>query len=243
MIDTVLIHAFPLDSRMWNDCVGHLAPTAEVYTPDLPGFGGSAEPLPASVDDMAASVKAFIEEQELENVVLGGLSMGGYVAMAYWRLYGAENVQALILADTRANPDDELARARRHKLAKMVEAKGTEPLVEQVLPGLLAPSASDALVARVRSICNEQRPEGVAAALHVMASRPDSTPLLETIDVPVALLCGTEDAVTPAAGMREMSARIPDATWFPIRGAGHLSNLENPEQFNAALTAFLMGLS
>lgn len=242
MIDLVLIHAFPYDQRMWGPQHGALSPTAELHTFDLPGFGNSEAELPHSIGDMADAVEEHLETHGLDDVVLGGLSMGGYVAFAYWKKYGSKRIQALILADTRSEADDEVGQQRRTHHAKTVRSEGVEWLVNEVAPKMFGVEPSSEVVSRARSIMASQSPEGVAAALEAMRDREDSTELLGTIDVPVALLCGTEDQITPPEGMKAMASRIPDATWFPIRAAGHLANLENPEQFNAALVAFLMGL-
>lgn len=243
MIDTVFIHAFPYDQRMWAPQQGALSPTAELHTLDLPGFGNSSETLPSSMDDMADAVHDFVNELDLESFVLGGLSMGGYVTFAYWRKYADEGrIRGLVLADTKSGADDEVGRQRRHVQAEQVRGGDVGGFVDQVAPLMFGSEPHADVVQRARSIMETQAPEGIAAALEAMAARPDSTDLLPEIDVPVALLCGTEDRITPPDGMKAMTVEIPDATWFPIRAAGHLANMENAEQFNAALVAFLMGL-
>ena len=243
MIDTVLLHAFPYDQRMWANQQGALSPTAELHTPDLPGFGHNAENLPATMEDMADAVHEYIESLELDTFVLGGLSMGGYVTFAYWRKYAEQGrIRALVLADTRPQADDEVGRQRRHHGAAQVRGGDVSAFVDQVAPLMFGANPHDDVVKRARTIMEAQAPDGIAAALEAMAARPDSTELLKSIDVPVALLCGSEDRLTTPDVMKAMATDIPDATWFPIRAAGHMANMENPEQFNAALVAFLMGL-
>ena len=172
--------------------------------------------------------------------MLVGLSMGGYVAFAMLRRHRAR-IAGLVLADTRPQADSDEARAAREANARLVESQGIAALVEKLLPGLLSPNAPEAVREEVRRIAAANRPAGVAAALRAMAARPDSTDLLPTIGVPTLVVAGAEDSLTPPDVARAMAAAIPGAGYVEIAGAGHLSNLEQPEAFTAALRAFLEG--
>src|SRR5207249_3988421 len=176
----LLLHAFPLNSRMWEPQMGALAARARLLTPDLPGFGLSPPPPAApSLDDYARQVVGVLDALEIDRVVVVGLSMGGYLA---FRLVGAlgPRLAGLILADTRATPDTEAGALARHRLAADVEARGVEIAASEFLPKLLGATTQrvrPALVDRVRDIIRENTPAGVAAALRAMAARPDSRPL------------------------------------------------------------------
>jgi len=174
-------------------------------------------------------------------VVLGGLSMGGYVAFAFARKY-ADRLSGLILADTRAEPDDDTARANRDKMIGLASTSPASAVVGQMLPKLLGASTSARrpdLVDLVRRIGSAQRPAGIVAALGVLRDRPDSRPLLGTIRVPTLILVGREDVLTPPKLAEGMAAGITGAKLVVVEEAGHLSNLEQPVAFNDAVRKFV----
>ena len=240
----LLLHAFPLNSRMWEPQMEALAARARLLAPDLPGFGLSPPPPAApSLDDYARQVVGVLDALEVDQVVVVGLSMGGYLA---FRLVGAlgPRLAGLVLADTRATPDTEAGALARHRLAADVEARGVEIAASEFLPKLLGATTQrvrPALVDRVRDIIRENTPAGVAAALRAMAARPDSTPLLAGIRCPVLCVAGEEDMLTPPEVARDMAERIPGGRAMVISEAGHLTNLEAPQAFNEALAGFLGG--
>jgi pimeloyl-ACP methyl ester carboxylesterase len=236
----VFVHAFPLNGAMWRRQVAALAEGRRVLAPDLRGFGANAGDAPASLDAHADDLAALLDRERIERAVLVGLSMGGYVAFAMLRRHRAR-IAGLVLADTRPQADSDEARAAREANARLVESQGIAALVEKLLPGLLSPNAPEAVREEVRRIAAANRPAGVAAALRAMAARPDSTDLLPTIGVPTLVVAGAEDSLTPPDVARAMAAAIPGAGYVEIAGAGHLSNLEQPEAFTAALRAFLEG--
>ncbi len=164
--------------------------------------------------------------------------MGGYISFALWRRH-RERVAALILADTRAGADSEEGRQGREKNARLAEEQGPSAIADQMLPKLLSPNAPAALRDQVRAIIESNDRAGIAAALRAMAARPDSTPLLATIDVPTLVIVGAEDALTPPSEAEAMFNAIPGCRLAEIPGAGHLSNVEAPEAFNAEVTEFL----
>lgn len=234
----LLVHAFPLDGRMWEEQVAAFGGARTVLAPSLPGFGGTpgaGEVL--TVDAMADFLAGELDRGGVDRAVVAGCSMGGYAALALWRRH-PERVAGLGLVDTRAEPDDEEARDGRRKVAALVIARGIEPVAENP-PPLLSPGADPALWNRVRGIIREQPPEAIAAASLGMAERPDSRPLLPEIDVPVAVIVGAEDLLTPPALAEGMARAIPGAALHVLDGAGHLSNLEAPGPFADALRALL----
>ncbi len=238
----VLLHAFPLNRRMWAPQVEALAPHRRVITPDYPGFGRS--PRPCAQPDVryyAQGVLELLDKLHLERVVLGGLSMGGYVAFACLSLF-PERVSGLLLANTRPDPDPEEAREARRELARRVAEEGIEVLPEVQMERLLAPDTlknKRDVVEYVRDMILESSPDGVVAALGAMRDRPDSASLLDKICVPTLIIGGEEDTLSTPEIMEEMAEKIPDSRHVVLSKAGHLSNLESPEKFSVALSGFL----
>ncbi len=231
----LLVHGFPLSSAMWEPQIAALASSRRVIAPDLRGLGatelGDAE---VSMDQYADDLAALLDRLGLERVTLIGLSMGGYISFAFLRRH-YERVAALVLADTRPQPDTEEGRQGRHKNAQLAEEQGPGAIADVMLPKLFAPSAPQALRDETRRIIEANDRRGIAAALRAMAARPDSTPLLPTIAVPTLIIVGAEDALTPPDDSRSMRDAIPNSRLTEIRNAGHMSNLEQPNAFNAAI--------
>jgi 3-oxoadipate enol-lactonase len=241
----LLIHGFPLDRHMWDSQLRELSSEVGVIVPDLRGHGQSeVPPGPYSMDQHADDLAGLLDHLGVRRVILGGLSMGGYVAFAFWRRH-ASRVQALILADTRAEADSVVARVNRDAMAARVQEAGVEALVEEMLPRLLAPEslANPRLADQVKAMIRRQKPAGVIAALAGLRDRPDSQPTLSTITVPTLLLAGEADRLTPPEGMMTMAKAIRNAQLVVVPRAGHLSPLENPRAFNSAVRAFLRTLT
>lgn len=240
----VLLHAFPLNGRMFEPQMMGLSGERRVVAPDYPGFGRSPRtPAQPDVRYYAEGVRDLLDRLHFERVVLGGVSMGGYVAFECMRVL-PERISALVLANTRPEPDPVEMREIRNEMALSVAREGVEVLVELQLERLLAPESlqHEGLVEKVRAIILENSPDGAVAALGAMRERPDSRPLLGKIDVPTLVVSGEEDGNSSPEVMGAMAAEIPGATHLTITGAAHLSNLEAPEKFNAALDDFLQGL-
>jgi pimeloyl-ACP methyl ester carboxylesterase len=245
----VLVHAFPLSAAMWDAVREPLAAhecVRELVTPELPGFGGRpALSGPPSLDAVADDLAAQLDERGLRRVALGGLSMGGYVAMAFLRRYG-DRVDGLVLADTKAGADPEPARENRERIARTVlEERSPRVLLDDVAPGLLGPTTfatRPEVVERVRTLVSASDPEGVAWAQRAMAARPDSFDTLREAEVPALVVVGDEDGLSPVSDAEAMVAALPDASLAVLQGSGHLSALEVPEAFTAALSDFLREL-
>ncbi len=237
----LLIHAFPVGMRMWESV--SIPEGWRAVAPALPGFDG-ADPAPresTSIDDYATAILDFMDRLRLDSAVLGGLSMGGYAAFAGWRLDHLR-WRALVLADTRAGADSEQARAGREKMLEVLDARGTRGIADEMIPKLLGSTTRarrPELVDHVRRMIERQTNEGVRGALVRLRERPDSTSLLSEISVPALVLVGEEDEVTPPAEAEHIAARLEDAQVVRIPESGHLSCLENPMAFNAALDVFL----
>jgi pimeloyl-ACP methyl ester carboxylesterase len=239
----VLLHAFPLDGRMWAPQVEALAGTYEVIVPDLRGFGAARDQVveEAGMELLAEDVARLLDERGLDRVVLGGLSMGGYVALAFARRH-ADRLGGLLLLDTKATADSEEARADRLRMVERLLAEGDGFLPEVMLPRLLGKTSLEErpeLVKRVTALVAEQDAHAAAAAQRGMAARPDTTDVLASIDVPTLVVTGAEDALFAPEVGRELASAIPGARFLLVEEAGHLSSLERPEVVNEALLDFL----
>mgnify|MGYP001033868891 FL=1 len=245
----LLAHAFPLAALMWNPQIEVLRYNYRVLAPDLRGFGQSkGAPLDryATVEEYADDLAAFLQKLGLdrEKVVFIGLSMGCYIAFAFYRKY-AQLVRALVLCDTRSEPDTEQARQNRFKLIEDLRERGMEAAVEANLPKLLSAEnyvQREDLVADLSRTIYLNDPAGTIAATGALAHRPDSTPLLAEIAVPTLVIHGKDDQLIPVESARQMAQAIPDWQLSVVPRAGHLSNLENPVFFNQALETFLKEL-
>ncbi len=239
----VLLHAFPLDRTMWEPQLAALADVARVIAIDMPGFGESA-PTAFTIDGVADVVSDFLAAMDIPKAIVGGLSMGGYVALAFARKH-ADKLAGLILADTRAGVDDTTAKANRTQAVALVNKQGSAALFEGMAPRVLSDSTRSAkpeVVERLKSIAAQQWAVSVAAALAALRDRPDANSGLAAITVPTIVIVGEYDAVTPPLASANLSAQIRGCKLVHIPDAGHLSSVENPDAFNGALRMFVAAL-
>ena len=238
----VLIHGYPFNRSLWIEQTEVLRSKYRVVVPDLRGFGESDSSAgSATMSRMADDVASLMDALEIERAVIGGLSMGGYVALAFARMFPAR-VRALVLADTRAQADTEEGKQTRSQQAEKALSEGMAGIADAMLPKLLTPetvSKRPELVKRVRDMMLKTKPEGAAAALLGMAERDDQTDFISSILVPTLIIVGREDAITPVADSEKMHSLIEGSRLVVIENAGHVSNLEQTEQFNDALLGFL----
>jgi pimeloyl-ACP methyl ester carboxylesterase len=244
-LPVIFIHAFPLNQTMWDDQVAALRNQCRTITLDLRGFGHSDAPAgPYAMDQMAADIRALMSFLNVDQAVIVGLSMGGYIALAFYRNY-PDAVRAMVLADTRASADTHEARRRRIKSAAKAEKEGIRAIAEDMVPLLLGHTTIEtrpSIVERVREIIQANSPHGIAGAQRGMAARRDSTYILPGIDFPVLIIVGSEDELTPPEEAESLRGGIPGARLCVIGNAGHLSNLEQPQHFNAELIEFIESL-
>ena len=233
----LLLHAWPLDARMWEPQLEALPPDLAVVAPSHPGFGGTPSVGPVMTMEAAArSALSALDAAEIDRAVVCGLSIGGYVTFELWRR-ARERVLGMVLANTRAVADPPDGVTGRLDLAAMLRAEGN--VLIQDPPKLLAPDAPADLLERVRALIADQPAESIAAGSVGMAERPDSTPDLDSIDVPTLVITSTQDQLIPDAVSAEMASRIPGARLEILEGAGHLTNLEAPEAFDRLLLEHL----
>jgi len=241
----VLLHAFPLDSRMWLPQIEALG-GYKVIVPDLRGFGAARRHAVdvAHMDLLADDVARLLDDRKLEQVILCGLSLGGYVALAFVCRH-RDRLGGLVLCDTRVGSDSKEAVASRLAMAERVLAEGVDFVPEAMVPRLLGRTSREQrphLAERVKEIILDQDPRGIAGAQRGMAARPDSTPLLAEVAVPTLVIVGTEDEVTGPEEGRVLATGIRDARLVQVEGAGHLANMEQPELVNDALLDFIAPL-
>jgi len=241
----LFIHGYPLDRTLWAAQLSGLD-GFRVIAPDLRGLGLSDAPdlgysMPTYADDLAALLEAL----QVDEVVLVGLSMGGYVAFEFLRRH-RERVRALVLFDTRADADVPDVRRARDQQSSLAREHGAAAVAEQMLPRMLAPAAAQStphVVERVREMMLAAPVAGIAGALAAMRDRSDASALLATLDdLPTMVVVGEEDAMTPVDLARGMASVIPGARLEIVPGAGHLPPIEAPGVVNALLLDFLKSL-
>lgn len=242
----VLLHAFPLSAQMWEAQIEGLGDRARMITIDLRGFGDSDAPddrAAYSMGTFAGDIKGVLDGIGIDRAVLCGLSMGGYVCFEFWRTY-RDAVVGLILADTRAEADAPETIEKRSSQQQQVVDHGIDGLADGLTTALLSEATRanrPDVVARARTIM-DQPASGYIGALEAMKNRPDSTPDLTGIKVPCLVMVGEDDGLTPPALARKIHEHIGGSEMVVIPEAGHLSNLEDPQTFNGALTDFLSRL-
>jgi 3-oxoadipate enol-lactonase len=241
----VLLHAFPLNRTMWEPQIAHLSARFRTIAVDLRGHGAStATHTPHTLDDFATDIKHLLDHLHIQEAIFVGLSMGGYILMAFYRLY-PDRVKGLVLADTRAQADSAQSRAGRFEMIHTAETQGTTAIADIMMPRLVSAhtmKTDPELVGRVRRMILRNPAETIVADLRTMAERPDSVPLLAKIARPTLVLVGELDQGTPPSDAQFMAERIPNAQLAILPGAAHLSNLEAPETFNESVLSFVEGI-
>ena len=241
-VPVVLVHAFPLSHVMWQDQAAALSQFSCVIAPDMPGFGGSNRQGKPSIPDMVREVASALDQQGVkEPVFIAGLSMGGYIVFEFFRQF-PKRVRGLGFFSTRAAADTPEAKENRFKTADKVLVEGLGAFSKAILPKLLGKTtliSHPNTAKRVTDMILANKKEGVADALHAMAGRCDSSDLLGSIRVPTLIVAGGEDTFIPVAESEAMADRIPEAEFHVIKQAGHLVNLEQPDEFTRILDRFI----
>ena len=213
-----------------------------VIVPQLRGMdGGVGDPIAASIDDYAGDVSDLLDALHVQDAVIGGLSMGGYVALALFRR-APRYFRGMVLADTRSQADTPEGVEGRKRMIALVREKGASAIADEMLPKLLSEATRTQhpeVVERTRALILANPAEAIAGALDVLMTRPDSTPLLKSIHCPTLILVGDHDSVTPPPLSEELHRAIGGSELAIIEGAGHVSSLEQPAAFNTAVARFL----
>jgi non-heme chloroperoxidase len=241
----VLLHAFPVSGQMWDPQISELEKAGfNVIAPHVYGFDGSPLRIEWNMVDFAHDLARLLDSLGIGKVTIAGLSMGGYQAFAFYRLY-PERTESIVLCDTRANADAPEAYAQRMDFCKAVEANGPDEAADRMVPNFFAADTYESnpgLVSKTREMITRQPASAISDAMKAIAGRADSTDLLQEIDCPVLILNGDEDRVTTPETAAFMHSLIPGSQLEILPGAGHLSNLEQPDLFNRLLLEHLKSL-
>jgi 3-oxoadipate enol-lactonase len=234
----VLVHGYPLDSDLWGPVSRILARNFRVLRPDLPARRDTPHPAAPTITEYASWIST-VAESAGGPAGIAGFSMGGYVVLELLKRKPTF-IRAAALVDTRAEADDESARAARNAGIFTAREMGPAAVSDGMFPKLLSPAARKDrdLESRVRSITRRQSPNSLENDLLAMRDRPDSTESLSQISIPCLVMVGSLDTITPPALAEKMVNRIPHARLVTIQGAGHLTPMEKPEEVAAALSDF-----
>lgn len=243
MTTVLFVHGFPFDHLMWRHQIAALT-RWHCLAPDLRGAGAAVTPSAVAEYSMAAyagDLIALLDRSQVRQAVVCGLSMGGYIIFELLRRF-PERVRAAILCNTKAEADTADGKSGRDALAARVQRAGATAAAAELVPKLLArPTREERpdVVREVQTMIERQPVAGIVGALHALRERPDSTPLLAQIRVPVLVLAGADDQIAPVGGMEAMAEAIAGAEFAVIREAGHVSPLEQPHEVSAAVVTFL----
>jgi pimeloyl-ACP methyl ester carboxylesterase len=240
-IPLVFVHGFPVDSRMWDAQLTELSSGYRTMAIDLRGFGRSPADEPFTIESLADDVYSLLAELDELPCVLAGLSMGGYIALAFAQKY-ANALRGLILVDTKADGDSEEQKAGRMKMIELVREQGSKAIADQMIPKLLAaetPRNRPGQARFLRAMIEACPPRTIEHALLAMRDRPDRSTELASIQVPTLVIVGEHDTITPVAIATSMREQIPHAELAVIKGAGHMAPMEQSAQVNQAISRFV----
>lgn len=240
----VLIHGHPFDHTMWNSQLAALSDCYTVITPDLRGYGASTLPpnSPTIFEDYATDIIRLLDHLGIDEFHICGLSMGGQVIMEVFRQAPAR-VKSLIFADTFAGLDTPEVKQGRYDAAARLEKEGMNAYAEEVIYKMMRPEHVTSMPEEAEFVVKMMKassPKGAAIALRARAERIDYLKeVLPLIKVPTLAIVGRQDEFTPVAKAEELKANLADCKLVIIEDAGHMPNLEHPEEFNRALLEFL----
>ncbi|NTV21215.1 MAG: alpha/beta fold hydrolase [Chlorobium limicola] len=234
----LLLHAFPLSAVMWNQQLRALEEAGiAAVAPNAYGIEGSDEMPDWTFDGYARDLCAMLDDIGCRKASIVGLSMGGYQAFAFYRLF-PERTASLVLCDTRAEADAPESAKQRQEFIEAVENGGPAEAIKRMMPNYFTPetrNANPSLVEHTAAMITEQSVIAITSAMKAIMKRDDATPLLSDIACPVLVLNGREDRLTTAQTAEYIAKAIPGAELELIQDAGHLSNMEQPDRFNRAL--------
>ena len=237
----VFLHAFPLNRTMWAEQEAALSSQFRVITIDLRGHGESDAPLwHYSLDQAADDVRALLDQLSITQALFVGLSMGGYILLAFYRKY-ADRVKGMVLADTKAQADTSEGKARRFQMAQIAYKQGPSAIADIMLPTLLSPATIQTrpeIAQRIRKMIEGNQISGIVGDLMAMAERPNSGPFLKQITCPTQIIVGELDQATPPADAKLMADQIRNSRLAIIPNAAHLANLEQPKEFTKIVAEF-----
>lgn len=241
-IPILFLHGFPFDKSMWEVQLDNLKSVNRVIALDIRGFGKSInENMPLSIDLFTDDIIGFMDKLKIEKAVICGLSMGGYIALNCIKKF-PERFGALILCDTQCNADTTEAKENRYKTIEQINNEGTAGFNDKFIASIFHP---DSMIHKMDTVENLRKTvaanskEIIAKGLAALAERSESCSSLDAIRVPTLIICGKQDQVTPVAQSEFMHRSIKGSILKIIDSAGHVSNLEQPDEFNKYILDFL----
>jgi len=235
-VPIILLHGFPLSNVIWNPVAERLQDQARLILPDLRGHGGSPAPEGAyTMPELAGDVIALMDRLEIKEAIVVGHSMGGYISLAFARLY-PHRLAGLGLVATQSMADTVERRQGRYQTAQEVRQRGVVGVAESMAPRLTAHAE---LVPLLKELILKTPPAGVIGALQGMAERPDYTEVLADLQIPTVVVTGDADALIPWERSQEMAARLPKSILVVIPGSGHVPMLEAPDQVADTLQSLI----
>ncbi len=241
----IFIHGFPLNKSMWNKQIEFLKDDFRVIAYDIRGHGNSeVGDIDFSIALFAKDLLAFMDALKIKKTIICGLSMGGYIALNAIENY-PERFNALILSDTNCAADTSEGKEKRMKTIESIKENGVDKLANDLIPNLFADESFKRdlkEIPAVREMIVKTSTKSLNNSLHAMANREETCGKLSQIKVPVLIIVGTDDKITPPEVARSMQSKIKDSQLRIIEHAGHLSNLENPYEFNNQLKKFVESL-
>ena len=245
-VPVIFVHGFPFDKSMWQGQLDFLQSAYRVIAFDIRGFGKSTdEDSSLSIDLFADDLIAFMDQLNIEKAVICGLSMGGYITLnAYQRF--TDRFEALILADTQCIADTAEAKEKRYKTISKIEANGVTDFNENFIKSVFHEDSftnKKEVVEELRNLVYANSKNSIQEGLKALAERSETCSTLDKITIPTLIICGKEDSVTSLAQSAAMKESISGATLEVIENAGHVSNLEQPDEFNKHLLDFLKAIN
>jgi 3-oxoadipate enol-lactonase len=236
----VLVHGFPLDSRIWDRVLIDPPPNVRVLIPDLPGFGKSFTDRAFTMESLAADLNQFLLRINVSRCVLAGFSMGGYVALEFAKRF-PRMLSGLMLIDTRAEADSAEGKEKRNKMIETVRSSGSGAIADAMMPNMVTKDhvADTSITKPLRQIMESCPPLTIEYALAAMRERKDQTSFLPSIAMPTLIVVGEHDAITPKSAAAAMHKAIPRSKLVMIPNAGHMSPMENPVDVDRAIREFV----
>jgi 3-oxoadipate enol-lactonase len=242
----IFIHGFPFDKSSWQPQMTHFKHTHRVIAYDIRGFGAStAGTEKASISVFADDLVHFMDRMQIEKAIVCGLSMGGYILLNAVKRFPTR-FEAIILADTQCIADSEELRAKRKQTILEIGEGGVQTFADGFIKNVFTPLSlnnKNGLVKGIKNTILSTKTETITASLFALAERDEACTSLKEIFVPTLILCGREDKVTPVAQSEGLHSEIAESTLHIIENAAHLSNLEQPIEFNKHITHFISSLA
>ena len=238
----IFIHGFPFNKSMWDGQRAELKENTRVIAYDIRGHGKSEEGNEDfSIDLFVNDLIGLMDALKLDKVTLCGLSMGGYIALGAITKY-PERFDSLVLSDTNCIADTAEGKEKRMNAIKNIKENGVEKYTDEMIKNLFATesfSTRQSVITRVKEMMNKTSQTSLCKTLLALAERKETCSKLEAIKVPVLIIVGKEDKITPPAAARAMHEKIKDSRLCILNHAGHVANMENPEEFTEQLKMLL----